>query len=61
MKMKDSVQYLNVIVKENLTFVHSSFMIFFFLIVFEPTAFSLIKIEFEEGVYVSWNVIVKKI
>ncbi len=43
MKTKANVQYLNVIVKENLTFVHSSFMIFYFLIIFVPTSFSFIK------------------
>lgn len=39
--MKANVQYLNVIVKENLTFVFSSFMIFSFLTIFAMIDFPL--------------------
>ena len=44
--MKANVQYLNVFVKDNLTFVHSIFMISSFLMTFVPTGFMIIKMGF---------------
>ena len=62
MKIMANVQYLNVVVKDNLTFVRSVFMIFW--VFYDFGAGRVCDYQngiSEKGVFCSWNVIVKEI